>query len=160
MSAYLDSALDPKQSAKRIKEIIETVKYHGLQFDFIAVSGMSGALLSGALSIHFGVPVVVIRKDNDNSHGRPVEVVWDFPLKGKPYIIIDDGIASGKTICRIISELEPQTKKCSGILLYSQEEIKTDIDMDDVLNTFKSGKVKVNTWIYDICVDDKIKLHA
>lgn len=69
--------------------------------------------------------IVLLRKDNDNSHGSPVEGPEGHRL-GR-YLILDDFVATGTTMNRIrdkIATLHQQyglpedTPECVGIVLY------------------------------------------
>ena len=72
--------------------------------------------------------IVLLRKDNDNSHGAPIEGPDDHHL-GR-YLILDDFVSSGKTMNRIRDKIgslsvqrwryEPgeEMPECVGVVLY------------------------------------------
>jgi len=70
--------------------------------------------------------IVLLRKDNDNSHGAPIEGPHDHRLER--YLILDDFISSGNTMNRVrdkIAMLHHQhysngerAPQCVGIVLY------------------------------------------
>ena len=72
--------------------------------------------------------IVLLRKDNDNSHGAPIEGPDDHRL-GR-YLILDDFVSSGKTMNRIRDKIgslsvqrwyyEPgeEMPECVGVVLY------------------------------------------
>ena len=72
--------------------------------------------------------IVLLRKDNDNSHGAPIEGPDDHHL-GR-YLILDDFVSSGNTMNRIRDKIgslsvqrwyyEPgeETPECVGVVLY------------------------------------------
>ena len=93
----------------------------------VVVHGNSGvscgfaALMLSAVDFN----IVLLRKDNDNSHGAPIEGPEGHRL-GR-YLILDDFVATGTTMNRIrykIATLSQQyglpedTPECVGIVLY------------------------------------------
>ena len=88
-------------------------------------SGVSCGFAALMLSPHADFNIVMLRKDNDNSHGSPIEGPEGHRL-GK-YLILDDFVATGTTMNRIrdkIATLHQQyglpedTPECVGIVLY------------------------------------------
>ena len=87
-------------------------------------SGVSCGFAALMLS-HADSNIVLLRKDNDNSHGAPIEGPEGHRL-GR-YLILDDFVATGATMNRIrdkIATLHQQhgqpeyTPECVGIVLY------------------------------------------
>ena len=88
-------------------------------------SGVSCGFAALMLS-HADFNIVLLRKDNDNSHGAPIEGPADHCL-GR-YLILDDFVSSGTTMNRIrdkIATLHQQygyssapSPECVGIVLY------------------------------------------
>ena len=72
--------------------------------------------------------LVLLRKDNDNSHGSPIEGPAGHRLQ--KYLILDDFVSSGTTLNRIRDKIRtlhyqqfrtarcPQAPVCVGIVLY------------------------------------------
>lgn len=88
-------------------------------------SGVSCGFAALMLSPHEDFNIVLLRKDNDNSHGSPIEGPEGHRL-GR-YLILDDFVATGTTMNRIrdkIATLNQQyglskdTPECVGIVLY------------------------------------------
>ena len=87
-------------------------------------SGVSCGFAALMLS-HADFNIVLLRKDNDNSHGAPIEGPEGHGLDR--YLILDDFVATGATMNRIrdkITTLHHQygqpdyTPECVGIVLY------------------------------------------
>ena len=96
----------------------------------LVVHGNSGvscgfaALMLSALDFN----IVLLRKDNDNSHGAPIEGPAGHHLRG--YLILDDFVSSGTTLNRIRRKIgslslqrgqygsDGETPECVGIVLY------------------------------------------
>lgn len=93
-------------------------------------SGVSCGFAALMLSPHADFNIVLLRKDNDNSHGAPIEGPEGHRL-GR-YLILDDFVATGATMNRIrdkIAALHRQqdgrpeyTPECAGIVLYGHHE--------------------------------------
>lgn len=92
----------------------------------VVVHGNSGvscgfaALMAAAEDFN----LVLLRKDNDNSHGSPIEGPQGHQLDR--YIILDDFVATGNTMNRIRYKIAtlyqqysaPPAPECVGIVLY------------------------------------------
>lgn len=92
-------------------------------------SGVSCGFAALMLSPHADFNIVLLRKDNDNSHGAPIEGPEGHRL-GR-YLILDDFVDTGTTMNRIrdkIATLHNQLGKpedapeCVGIVLYCYED--------------------------------------
>lgn len=89
-------------------------------------SGVSCGFAALMLSPHADFNIVLLRKDNDNSHGSPIEGPEGHRL-GR-YLILDDFVSTGRTMNRIrgkIATLSQQSgvpndaaPECVGIVLY------------------------------------------
>jgi len=77
----------------------------GLKFDAIAFTGSSGAAIAFYLGIEHKIPLIYVRKKNEDSHGYPVEGTTDAGII-KKYLIVDDFVQSGATVNRIITEIK------------------------------------------------------
>ena len=98
----------------------------------VVVHGNSGVSCGFAALMVTDTPfnLVLLRKDNDNSHGAPIEGPDGHRL-GK-YLILDDFISSGDTMNRIrdkIDNLYAQVSwsspmpECVGIVLYGRHTL-------------------------------------
>ena len=88
-------------------------------------SGVSCGFAALMLSPHLDFNIVLLRKDNDNSHGAPIEGPAGHRL-GK-YLILDDFVSSGATMNRIRDKIDTlhcqapwssPRPECVGIVLY------------------------------------------
>lgn len=94
---------DFQKKVKRVAKIVEKLKEKH-DIDAIAVSGSSGCAMAFPVSFLTGVPVVYVRKPDENSHGTGVESMG-FPVMER-YVILDDFVCSGTTIDHIKSSIE------------------------------------------------------
>ena len=87
--------LSGKRLSKVVKRTVNMIQSTGIRFDAIAFRGFSGAIVAPAVAMLFGKPLMLIRKETRNSHGEIYEGSKRVNLR---YIIIDDFIATGKTL--------------------------------------------------------------
>ena len=73
------------------------------EFDVIFVTGLSGIIPGAILAHKYGKQLVVVRKDDDITHGVRTEG-RDFFAPGTPYIILDDVVSSGRTLMRLFDK--------------------------------------------------------
>ena len=74
-----------------------------LGINSLAVTGVSGFVMGGLLSYRTRLPLVVVRKEVDNHSGYSIE--FTRMLRDLRYAIVDDLIASGDTVKKIISKI-------------------------------------------------------
>jgi adenine/guanine phosphoribosyltransferase-like PRPP-binding protein len=107
-TSYLTSAFDMELQRKVIHKAIEKLRPRVDDFDVIAFSGMSGALIAPIIAHGLGKGMLLVRKSLDNSHAN---CVLEGVSSGR-YIILDDFIASGSTIRYIKNSI---AEKGSGL---------------------------------------------
>lgn len=90
----------------------------------IVVHGNSGVSIGFAALTVESFPLVLVRKDNDNSHGSPIE---GPDCKVESYYILDDIVDSGATVRRIVDKITKLAQSkgepvpvCRGVILYKQ----------------------------------------
>ena len=119
-SHYLTPALNPASRKKSIDFILSQLEK--IEYDSIAFTGMSGAVLAPIISYLTGKHLIMVRKKGDNTHS-------DYDIESSSticnrYVIIDDQSHSGKTIDRIVHKIEDSILtlshdvNCVGIILY------------------------------------------
>jgi adenine/guanine phosphoribosyltransferase-like PRPP-binding protein len=93
---YLTTIFDRDEFAAAIRAAMDDLS--GVAFDSIAVSGNSGAIFGGALSVAMNKALFLVRKPRENSHS-------DYPVEGdsgaRAYLFVDDCVASGATLRRV-----------------------------------------------------------
>lgn len=91
------------------------------QFDAIAFTGISGALMGPVIAYKLGKSMIPIRKTTDAAHTLDRVEAPEEPCK---YVIIDDQISSGATINRIMDGIETEYPdshhECIGIYTYNK----------------------------------------
>ncbi len=111
-----------KRSSVKIEHLREEIG-----FDAIACCGSSGMMAAAVLSVALGVPVIYVRKANEKSHGSSVEAN-SVGQSISRYLIVDDFVASGNTLDRIVSGIEKFADdhrmlrpECVGAFLYNED---------------------------------------
>lgn len=158
LSSYLDIAIVPEKRKDIISKLARKINSSKLEFDTIAFTGVSGALIGPALADKLNKKMIIVRKKETKTHAyRKAEGFYKFSTSHKEvkYIIIDDVIDSGKTIVTIIQRIDKvsmlgktnglKNNCCVGIFLYNdstkehrernsycevKEETKKDYSMD------------------------------
>ena len=93
----------------------------------VVVHGNSGVSCGFAALMVTDTPfnLALLRKDNDNSHGAPIEGPEGHKLAG--YLILDDFVSSGATLNRVRDKINKLHRaggvgfapECLGIVLYN-----------------------------------------
>jgi adenine/guanine phosphoribosyltransferase-like PRPP-binding protein len=153
-TSYLSNVFDSDRfrnqllmAERRIREFAEEI-----EFDAIAFTGTSGSAFAYPLSFLLGMPLICVRKFEENNHyyGK----VEGF-LNAKNYIIVDDFISGGDTIRTIMKEIEtfyveyerPFTANLVGVYMYGT---KDDVDRESDWKSFcRSQQERLNkVWNY------------
>ena len=121
----------------KLAEVRERAEYAASAIsDMVAETGATSVVVHGNSGVSCGFAalmlsdvdfnIVLLRKDNDNSHGSPIEGPQGHRLG--PYIILDDFVATGATLNRIRGKIatlhqqygyrNAQSPECVGIVLY------------------------------------------
>lgn len=69
-----------------------------IKFDSMVAIGLSGMLVLPVLARHFNVPFLALRKQSEHCHDRYGIGQYGRGTLGKRWILVDDFVASGKTI--------------------------------------------------------------
>lgn len=129
-TAYLNNVFEIDKFQRTVNKTIGVAeelqkKYH---FDTIVFCGMSGAAMAFLLSHWLNLPLICVRKPTDGSHFHKY---WKFDekvllcegnLDAKRYLIVDDFIATGDTVNRIINAVKKEVPfaECVSLLMYAE----------------------------------------
>lgn len=129
---YLKAAIDPSHRPATIAWLLGRLRK--VDFDAIAVTGISGVTIGSMVAYAMNKELIVVRTPYDNETHSPYRV--EMSGKAKSYVIVDDLTSSGRTLQRIYTEIglrtadwiseEPfkvPTMVCRGIFLYHSEEV-------------------------------------
>jgi len=123
---------DPDVFSRMIDRVAESLAFikKKTKFEAIAFSGSSGACLAYPVSARLGCRLIYVRRENEttSSHGNAVESDGNIAK----YIILDDFVSSGATVCHIYNTIENARKndakiKCVGLALYQENVYAPDI---------------------------------
>jgi adenine/guanine phosphoribosyltransferase-like PRPP-binding protein len=94
------------------------------EFDAIAFTGMSGALLAPTLALRLEKNLLMVRKPGDSHSGMRVE----GDKAALRYVIVDDFMASGRTVRTILKEVADfaWNAQCIGVC----EAVSYDKEID------------------------------
>lgn len=126
-SAYLHSVMNQDRFPIVIHNICSLIAKSKVTFDAIAFRGASGSLVAPIVALKLEKQLIMIRKDDNNHSYHSIEGYVD----SQRFIIIDDLICTGNTICEILRKIRMcsdvyslQTAKCAGIFLYNQNQFE------------------------------------
>lgn len=118
---YLNGVLTPRGLRAAVRRTTKLIRETAIPFEAIAFTGVSGALVGAPVALRLGKYPIVVRKPSDGSHSQyEVEgVTGEFR-----YAIVDDFIASGSTIRRIIDQVKMHREQaeCVAVFLWNWEE--------------------------------------
>ena len=99
---YLRCYLNPRKAKERYKMARLVLKKYEKDFDSVAFSGVSGALIAAPISHSMNKPLILVRKRGETCHSS---LVVEGNIRCQNYIIIDDLVSSGDTAKRIQKEI-------------------------------------------------------
>jgi orotate phosphoribosyltransferase-like protein len=108
--------LDHTQRRQSIDRAVHFLLKSTLEFETIVCTGLSGLLVAPEVSERLGKNLAIIRK-GESSRGSDVERTYGGPIGN--YIILDDFVESGRTIARVIGDMNGDGV-CVGSYFYGQ----------------------------------------
>lgn len=122
---YLSDCFDIKKRVRTVNRLWEFVIKEKIEFDSIAVMGISGLVIGSILSYRLGSNLCVVRKTKRTHSENKVESGFN---NIESYLIIDDLMDSGKTVRSIIKEIRNAdningSKRCVGGIFYNSVEL-------------------------------------
>lgn len=115
---YFNCALDERRK-RTITHAFKFLKKRSSQFDAIAFSGMSGAVMAPTLAYLLDKQLIIVRKDAElaNSHSSSMVEYAGYPLKDR-VIIVDDFVSSGATVLRIMEKIRDANLRATFVAVY------------------------------------------
>lgn len=93
-------------------------------FDAIFVTGQSGIVPGAACAWVLKKELIILRKEGESSHGQMVEGA-SHACEGLNYIMLDDFIANGGTLTKLL-RAAPPTGKMIALCLYGHPRSKSE----------------------------------
>lgn len=101
-----------------VERTVEALRPHVRKFDSIIVTGISGQSVGFPVSLALGKPLVVRRKDIEDSHGIRGGLLNKHRI-GTRALFLDDLISTGRTYARCAQAAEAAGAKVVGAYTYS-----------------------------------------
>lgn len=105
---------------------IKKMRKAGFKVEALAFTGLSGCALAFGILSRIDIPLIYVRKDNEDSHGRPIEAT---PGTYESYVFIDDLISTGRTVKRVRNKLLEKGLMCEAVLSYMPSEVDPHINV-------------------------------
>jgi adenine/guanine phosphoribosyltransferase-like PRPP-binding protein len=107
---YLINVLTPSRHKKKLSTATRIIRASDEKWDAIVCMGNSGTLFAGGLSVRLGLPIILVRKPQENTHST---YLVEGLFSGKQLLFIDDFISSGKTLMTASNMIKDKFgKKC------------------------------------------------
>lgn len=113
-SEYLSKFLNPNKLKRYTDLAVKCLSR--FEFDAIAFTGMSGALVAPGIAMAMQKPLIMVRKGKGKNCHSYMTVEGDAAAKS--YVIVDDFVATGNTVNRVIRKIKnfAPNAKCIGTL--------------------------------------------
>lgn len=159
-SHYLNVVFDPNHFQHLFKESLRVLSE--IKFDAFLCTGNSGTLMVGGLAAMLNKGIILVRKENEDSHYYNNHSSTQHPciegmIFSKRVVIIDDMICSGKTFNRLVTTYNKflndkgsDFPEVAAIFLYNQERNVHDYYHD--IDPYFRGKL-TNVKFISMCLN-------
>lgn len=138
---YLEDVFNPELFQRMVPNVIKTARdiHEYTPYEAIAFTGTSGSAVGFILGYTLNIPIICIRKLDQDTHYKLWSCEDERAFEGfnKPtrYLIVDDGICSGRTVERIMEVINANCGKCRcvAMLMFNQGGNKTFFPKDAAL---------------------------
>ena len=105
-NGYSQHQFDHGSLRATARRLAETLPVLLSQYDAqaVAVTGKSGMSVAFATMMLTDIPLIVVRKRGENSHGEMIEGV--VGIRVRRYIILDDFVSSGATVRTVVRDID------------------------------------------------------
>jgi adenine/guanine phosphoribosyltransferase-like PRPP-binding protein len=120
---YLEEVFNPELFQRLVPRALEKArKIHETHpYDAIAFTGTSGCSIGFILGYTLNIPIICIRKPDQQSHYKSwcCEELRSFEgwQAAKRYLIVDDGVCSGATVERIMEAISVNCENCRCVAM-------------------------------------------
>jgi len=116
-ASYIHTLFVPSELKRVVrivgKKINEDKKI--LNINSIAFRGMSGAVFCGALSVYTGLPIIIVRKNDESHSANKVELPNSGLLR---YAFVDDFISVGTTLKECVKAISKESPLSELVKIY------------------------------------------
>lgn len=125
---YLDDVFVPELFQLMVPRVLQKARdiYKDHPYDAIAFTGVSGCAIGFLLGYTLNIPVICIRKTDQESHYKSWCCEDQRAFEGFTatyrYLIVDDFVDSGRTVERIMEVINSNCGKCRcvAMLMFNQ----------------------------------------
>lgn len=103
-----------------IRDATASLRKHRSEFDSIIVTGLSGVLVGTTVSLRLKKPLVVLRKECEDSHSARGQLL-NVSRLGERVLFLDDFISDGETWRRTQSAVERVSSRVVARYLYRDD---------------------------------------
>lgn len=101
---------DPERLKKTIDFAVDKFEVSVPQMpDAIAFTGSSGAAIAFPLALRYKLPLIMVRKPHEDSHGYFVDCNYAGLIKN--FMIVDDFVCTGKTVRQILAKIAIRSRR-------------------------------------------------
>lgn len=127
---YLRHGVNTKQRDAVVAEAVAKLTPIADTFDAIAFRGVSGALVAPIVAYLLKKDVLVVRKPRTDETSHSYLTVEGTDAAAPRYLIVDDLIATGKTVDAIIDAVYQSRSKaeCVGVYCYNDDAPRDSVD--------------------------------
>lgn len=137
MGEYFDTVLSGENRDNAVEDCLDAIRTMPTPPEFVAVRGLSGAVIGSLVADRLGLPLVVVRKNcelSPNSHTSNRLAGARDELDGRGYVIVDDFVASGSTVDSIVAGIRCKLRRAEplGVVCYKSPDDARKAGMYDV----------------------------
>jgi len=114
-----------KNLDKTVRKTTKALRDHDDEFDSIAVSGMSGVIVGVPVALRLKKPLIVVRKESDNSHHGGGEIINRQGI-GERVLFLDDFVSSGETQDYVTDKIENEGGTIIAQFYYDNHACKVE----------------------------------
>lgn len=117
-----------------VKRTIRALQSRRDEFDAIIVTGMSGVLVGGPVTLATGIPLMILRKATDDCHAYTKTINESAIQEGTRVLFLDDFVSMGETRARCNEFVERRGGKMVLQFMYGAADGGSDPDGWEVLD--------------------------
>src|SRR4051812_35560320 len=117
MSSYLKQYLETGNRKEVVNRAFNALRRNQVEFDTIAVTGVSGLIIGAPLANLLEKDLLVIRKSIDGTHSSELVEGWG---RNQKILLVDDMVAEGHTLQRMREMINDRcdNPEIVGVYLY------------------------------------------
>lgn len=122
---WISYSLTAKSRESIVRKACKLLRIYDDKFTHVAVTGYSSTIIGSIIAQRMRKDIVIVRKDeHEEQRASKLDHEYSTPIKG--YVFIDDFVASGKTLKRVITRLG--NEGLQAIYTYHQELLPKRFD--------------------------------